>query len=141
MSSKAVQELLISLFNQAPIKKTLGLTLEYNENAEAIFRMPRNPNLDHGGHDTHGGVFATLLDSAGWFTVAAQTEKNVLTSDLHVRMLEAAKQQDLIATAKVVRLGSRTAVAEMKVTSPRGGLIAIGTGSFAVVGELPGKTA
>jgi acyl-coenzyme A thioesterase PaaI-like protein len=59
-----------------------------------------------------------------------------LTSDIHVRLLQPAKQRDLIATAQIVRLGARSIVAEMKVTSADD-LIATATAAFAKLGELP----
>jgi uncharacterized protein (TIGR00369 family) len=137
MNSKRIQEQLIEAARAAPITKTLGITLEYDGEGNAVFRMPRNRNFDHGMQDTHGGIFATLLDNAGWFTVAAQCAKTVVTSDLHVRMLQPAKQQDLVATGKLVRAGSKSAVAEMKLHSASGELIAVGTASFSFVSEIP----
>lgn len=137
MSQTKLQDTLVGLFNFAPIKKTFGLVLEYDAEGNAICRLPRNGNLDHGGQDTHGGVLATMLDTAGWFTVASKCGQAVLTSDLHVRMLQPAKRQDLVATARVVRLGSKSVVAEMKVHTEGGDLVAMATASFAIIGALP----
>jgi len=137
MNSKRIQEHLVAVVRTVPIMKTLGMTLEYDADGNAVFKMPSNRNFDHGMKDTHGGIFATLLDSAGWFTVAAQCGKVVVTSDLHVRMLEPAKQQDLVATGKLVRAGSKAAVAEMKVHSASGELLAVGTASFTFVADIP----
>lgn len=137
MSASKIQDFLVARFNVAPIKKSMGLTLEYNEAGEAVVRMPRNAGFDHGGGDTHGGAIAVLLDSAGWFTAAAIGRKVVVTSDIQVRLLQPANQQDLIATAKIVRAGSKMIVAEMRVDTPGGDLVAIGSASFSVMGELP----
>jgi uncharacterized protein (TIGR00369 family) len=137
MSATRVQEYLIEVTQAVPIMKTMGVTLEFDADGNALLRMPRNANFDHGMQDTHGGVFATLLDSAGWSTVAAQCRKFVVTSDLHVRMLQAAKQQDLIATGKLVRAGAKSAVAETRLSTADGTLVAMGTASFTFVGELP----
>ena len=134
--STNVQALLIRLFNDAPIATTAGITLEFNAAREAVCRWTRKPELDHGGHDTHGGVIAILLDTAGWFTAAAQSGHAVVTSDIHVRLLQPAKQRDLVATAHIVRLGAKSIVAEMKVSSGDD-LIATATAAFAKVGELP----
>lgn len=135
--STNVQTLLIGLFNNAPISKTLGIVLEYNAAGEAVCRWSRKPEFDHGGRDTHGGVIATLLDTAGWFTAAAQCGGAVLTSDIHVRLLQAAKQRDLVATARIVRMGAKSIVAEMKVSSSDDDLIATATAAFARMGDLP----
>jgi uncharacterized protein (TIGR00369 family) len=134
--STNIQAVLIGLFNNAPINKTLGVTLEYNAEGEAICRWQRKEEFDHGGYDTHGGIIATLLDTAGWFTAAAKCGQAVVTSDIHVRLLQAAKQQDLIATARIVRAGSRSVITEMTVSSA-GGLVATATAAFAKLGELP----
>ena len=139
MSSTNIHTLLIGLFGNAPVNKTLGVTLEYNAEGEAVCRWQRNPNLDHGGHDTHGGIIATLLDTAGWFTVAAKSGQAVVTSDIHVRLLQPAKQQDLVATARIIRMGSKSVIAEMTVSSAAGGLVAMATASFVKLGELPAR--
>jgi uncharacterized protein (TIGR00369 family) len=134
--SNNIQTLLIGLFNEAPVNKSLGVTLEYNAEGEAVCRWKRKPEFDHGGHDTHGGIIATLLDTAGWFTAAAKSGQAVVTSDIHVRLLQAAKQQDLVATARIIRMGSKSVVAEMTVTS-EGGLVATASAGFAKLGPLP----
>jgi uncharacterized protein (TIGR00369 family) len=137
MSQTGLQDLLVNLFNNAPIKKTLGLVLEYDAEGLAVCRLKRTPELDHGGGDTHGGILATMLDTAGWFTVASKCGQAVLTSDIHVRMLQPAKRQDLVATASIVRVGSKSAVAEMRVHTAGGDLVATATASFAMIGPLP----
>ncbi len=108
------------------------MSLAYDEKGQAIFTMPRNPDFDHALGDTHGGLLCTLLDNAGWFTVAAHYEKWVVTSDLNIRLLEAAQQNDMIAKGHLVRTGKSLAVAEMEVRSQNSRLIAIGSGSFMV---------
>lgn len=136
MSEKsAICEKLITLFNSAPISQTTGMTLRYDSDARAIFEMPRNPAFDHALQDTHGGLIATLLDNAGWFTVAAHYEKWVVTSDLNIRLLEAAGQSDLIATGRIIRTGKVLSVAEMEVRTSGGILVAMGSGSFVVTSK------
>ncbi|MBA3772888.1 MAG: PaaI family thioesterase [Ramlibacter sp.] len=123
-------------FRTSSIMKTMGMTLTYDSEGNATVLMPRHAGFDHGMRDTHGGVLATMLDSAGWFTVAARCRKMVVTADLHVRMLQGAKQQDLAATAQMVRGGSKLAIAEMRLTAPDGQLVATGTASFSILGDL-----
>ena len=136
-SSKDAQVFLANGFRSAPIAKAMGLTLTYDDEGNARVSWARTTDYDHGMNDTHGGVFATMLDSAGWFTVAAHCVKTVVTSDLHVRMLQPARQQDLVATARIVRIGNKLAVADMQLHSSDGQLVATGTASFVIVGDLP----
>ena len=65
-------EELVTLFSRAPIKKTFGMNLAFNDKNESVFELPHNPALEHGLGDTHGGIIATLLDNAGWFAAAVQ---------------------------------------------------------------------
>ena len=137
MPSAQIRKTLVTLFNSAPSKKSLGISIAFNDRAEATCTIPRNPAFDHAGHDVHGGVLATLLDTAAWFTAAAQYEEAVVTADLHVRMLRPAKCSSLTATAQIARLGARTAVTQMQVVDERGELVAIGTASLTKFGPLP----
>ena len=139
MSSVQFREMLVALFNEAPIKKSLDLSLEYNDQAEAMCKFPRNSNFDHGGGDVHGGIIATLLDTAAWFTAAAQYGQAVVTADINVRMLRPARQGDLVATAQVIRLGSKAAVTQMQVSGADGELVAVGTASLTKIGSVPSK--
>jgi uncharacterized protein (TIGR00369 family) len=134
--SNPLHAFLIAQFNEAPVNKLLGVTLEYNDKNEATCRFKRKPEFDHGAQDTHGGIIATLLDMAGWFTAAAHSGAIVVTSDINVRLLSPAKQQDLVATAKVIRDGSKAVIAEMTVTNAKG-LVATASASFAKIGEFP----
>jgi acyl-coenzyme A thioesterase PaaI-like protein len=70
VSSVGRQRRLIEFAKQAPIVKTFGMSLQYKVQGQAIWELPHNPGLDHAGGDVHGGIIATLLDNAGWFTAA-----------------------------------------------------------------------
>ena len=128
-------QLLLDLFAKAPMKATFGMTLTYNEMGEAIFQMPYQEKFNHSLGDTHGGVIATLLDNAGWFTVAAHYQKWVVTADLQTRILEPAGRKNLIATGHIIRAGNTLAVAQMEVRLEDGKLIATASGSFMVTSK------
>ena len=123
---------LADFFAHAPMKKTFGMELSFDEAGDATFRMPNNPAMHHSFRDTHGGVIATLLDNAGWFTAATRYDHWVNTSELTVRLHEPAQQESLVAVGRVVRAGRRLCVAEMTVTSESGRLVATGSGCFVV---------
>ena len=123
---------LIALFASAPIKRTTGMELRY-EDGRAVFHMPYNPGFDHALGGIHGGAICTLLDNAGWFTAAVHYETWLGTVDLNVKMLEPAREEALRAEGRLLRAGKRLAMAEMEVRSEKDGrLIATGSGTFAV---------
>ena len=125
---------LLALYERSPIKRTLGVTLRY-EGPHAMFEMPYDPNFDNAMGGTHGGILATLLDKAGWFTVAPHYGTWVATASLHVQILKPAHQHKLFAIGCVVRTGAHLAVATMEVRNETGALIAIGSGTFAVTSK------
>ena len=114
------------------MKHTFGMELSYDGDGNAVFEMPYKAELSHAMKDTHGGVIATLLDNAGWFTAAVQYDQWVNTSELTVRLHEPANQEDLRAAGKIVRAGKRLCVASMEVRSVSGRLVATGSGTFVV---------
>ena len=120
-----------ALFARAPIGRTFGMTLDYTADFRAVFHLPHNRGLEHAMGDTHGGAIATLLDNAGWFTAAVHYDNWIATVDLQVKILEPCRQEDLRATGRLVRAGSRLAVAEMEVRAAGGRLVAVGSGTFA----------
>ncbi len=132
-----LQHQLIETFHGAPIARFFGMRLSYDEQGHAHLHLPYNPNLDHAMHGIHGGVFATLLDNAGWFTSAALHDGLwVGTSELSMHLLEPATACDLEAEGWIVRRGKRFDVAQMKVVGSDGVLYAIGTGTFVVVEKV-----
>ncbi|HBF12969.1 MAG TPA: hypothetical protein DDW49_06220 [Deltaproteobacteria bacterium] len=129
--NKKKEEELIKLFDKAPIKKTFGMTFHYDQGS-AIFELPYNPGLDHALGGTHGGVIATLLDNAGWFTVALYYDTWIATSEFQTRLLEPVTKETLISRGWIIRQGKTLSVAGMEVKTSSGKLIATGTGSFVV---------
>jgi uncharacterized protein (TIGR00369 family) len=125
-------EELVALFSRAPIKKTFGMVLFFNDKDESVFELPHNPRLEHALGDTHGGIIATLLDNAGWFAAAVQYDSWIATVEMQVRLLEPARKEALRAVGRVLRAGQSLAVAEMEVRTLSGRLVATGSGTFAV---------
>jgi uncharacterized protein (TIGR00369 family) len=126
------QQRLMDLFHGSPIAKVTGMTLRYNEAAQAIFTMPYNPNFDHALHQVHGGLIALMIDNAGWFTVAPHFDHWVATVEFSTRLHEPVEKQTLISTGNIIRLGKRISSCEMEVKTSEGSLVATGSGSFLV---------
>ena len=126
------QHYLIKLFNDSSIKKTFGMDLSYDENGSAVFHMPYNPGFDHGLKQIHGGVYATLLDNAGWFTVAPHYNTWIATVEMQIRLLEPVEKKELISKGRILKAGKKIAVAEMEVRTADNILVGQGSGTFAV---------
>ena len=113
-----------------PIAKYFGMKLDFDENDQAIITLPYNPNLDHGEGAIHGGVIATILDNAGWFSSALANKGMVTTSEMSFHLLRSARKTQLTAKGKVLKLGRRQVVAEMYCYDENKQLIAHATGTY-----------
>ena len=124
-----------NLFEQAPMKKTFQMEVSYDENGDATFTMPYQEKFNHGLGSTHGGVLATILDNAGWFTAATRYDYWIVTTDLHIQMLNPVTGSGLKATGKLTKAGKRMAFTTMELWDDNENIIATGTGSFAVMDQ------
>lgn len=138
MASARRRDELLHLFNDvAPIARTFGMRLAYSADDRAVLTLPYNPGLDHALGDIHGGVYATMLDNAGWFTAALGHDEScwVATAELSLHLLRRATATALRAEAWFLKRGTRQDVMEMKLFDAAGELVAHATGTFTV---LPG---
>ena len=127
------QRELLELFGTGRIRKYFGMTLSFDAQGHAHVDLPYNPNLDQ-PCGVHGGIVATLLDTAGWFAVAAQSRTILITTgEFNVHFLSPAMECDLHAEGWLVKGGKRVSIAEMRVSKLDGEVAAIGTGTFVVL--------
>jgi len=132
-------ELLRLFHERAPIARTFGMRLAFDDRDRAIVTLPYHPGLDHGLGGIHGGVYATLLDSAGWFACAvARSERCwIATSEMSVHFLRPARRVGLRAVGEVMKAGRRQDVAQMHLWDEAGELVGHATGTFLVLPHIP----
>ena len=80
-------------------------------------------------HYTHGGILATIIDMAADYAIMAGPAA-VPTIDIRVDFHRAAIKCDMIAKARIVKLGRVYSTAEAEVYDPDGKLLASGRGTF-----------
>ena len=120
----------------------LNTSVDVVERGRVVLSIPFDDKLTNADGDTiHGGVAATLIDTAGG--VAQRTAfgdpyaGGVATVNLNANYLRPATD-DLRAEAEVVRSGGSIGVSEMTVTSPVNGdasEVVVGQGSFRLFRE------
>lgn len=120
----------------------LDLQVEAVDDGEMTLRIPYDEKLtNHGAGEgnVHGGIAATIIDTAGGLAIRTTLDEpvtaGVATIDLNVSYLRPARG-DLVAEAEVIRVGSTVGVAEVTVTceDDEGERVevAVGRGSFRV---------
>jgi uncharacterized protein (TIGR00369 family) len=86
---------------------------------------------------THGGILAAIIDVAADFAIAVQLGRPVPTIDIRIDYHKAAMPGDLIAKAKVVRIGRQYSTAEAYVYDQEGALVASGRGTYYTAAPPP----
>lgn len=135
MSADRIAQLL-HMFNEiAPIARAFGMRLSYNKEGQAIVDLPYNPDLDHALGGVHGGVYATLLDTAGWFTAAAAEDVDcwLATAEMSIHFLAPVERTSLRAVGRLIKQGKRQDVVEMHLYDEGGHLVGHATGTFIIL--------
>ena len=119
-----------------PIAATIGWeTLEVEEGRVRI-GLPQGDHLFHAGGLVHGGVLATLLDSAISSAVMTTVQASAICSTLHlsVQYLNAARTDvgDLFAEGTVTHRGRSVATGEGRVEDAAGKIYAMATATLKV---------
>ena len=120
-----------------PIAQTLGFRLESVEPGKAVFALdPAEYHYNPIG-SVHGGVYATLLDSAAGCAVHTMLPAGVryTSLDLSVKFLRMVTVDSGVVrcTGTVTHLGRRTALAEARLHDAGGKLLATATSSCMII--------
>lgn len=112
----------------------LGFEMTAWQDSFAVIEAPLAPFLMNRQGLPHGGVHATLIDTAmgfaGCYTGDPDRRRMALTLSMTVNYLAQAKGTRLIATGQVTGGGRKTYFASARIEDEHGTLIATGTGVF-----------
>jgi uncharacterized protein (TIGR00369 family) len=127
---------LARLFESTPFVGFLGMRFEVVERGRVVMAVPfrneliGNPVLPA----LHGGVISALLDTCGGAAVWSQLGHGdvVSTVDLRVDYLRPGRAEKLLGEGRVIRLGNRVGVSELRAYHPgaESAPVAIGTGVY-----------
>lgn len=118
--------------NNLPFAKLMGMRLVDIRPNEAVVEIEMRDDLRQPSGVLHGGVTATLMDTAMAFAVRTyltDTEPTA-TIDLTVHYLRPHVEGKAICTARVVRPGKRIFTVSAEVHNEDGKLIATGLSTY-----------
>lgn len=86
----------------------------------------------------HGGVYASLIDSAAYWAVYCDLDENVglISIDLKVDNLSTVKEGKLIVEGKRIKVGKTICLSEASVTDIKGKYLAHGTSKQMITQNL-----
>lgn len=120
---------ILNLINQGPYFKLLSM--EVCKLDFGYCRVEVNLDTKHlnpfGG--LHGGVYASIIDTAAYWAVYCELEEDVglISLDLKVDNLATAKDGKLIVKGKQIKVGRSICLSEATVTDAQGKPLAHGT--------------
>ena len=105
----------------SPALQWLKPTLEELELDACILKLAYRPELTNGSGAVHGGVLATLADTAVAFALSTNFDGKMgfATSDMTIHFLRRAKD-DVFARAHILKKGRRVNVGEVDVVGSDG---------------------
>lgn len=127
------------LESQAPFLQNLGIVCEVVRAGYAVMRWKTDARWLRPGGLIFGGGLMTLADAALYLAILGSLglEAVTVTNELKMNFLRPATGGDVIASARVIKMGKRIAYGEVHLTMANrpDRLVAHATSSYAVLGQ------
>ena len=124
---------LAQYFNEeVTFSRHIGARVEDVERGHSVISIDVEDIHLNGAGTLHGGVYASLIDTAMGLSVLALVGVRTATIEMNVHFLGAVSEGRITCQSQVLHRTRRTATAEAKVHDAKGNLVAMGTGAFRV---------
>jgi len=122
--------------------KLVDMDVDYLEDGKAIVRIPVSQKHRQVYGQVHGGVIASMLDSAIAVVVNQQIgpDEGANTVELKVNYLRAAMGNSLRAEAEIIKFGRTLIVADARCYDEDDRLLAYASGTYYRLGKFSGNT-
>ena len=134
-------ERLVSVINSSPYFALISMKIREIGIGYSLFEVDLGERHLQPFGLVHGGVFASIIDSAASWAIfyGIEDENGGLTSvDLKLNYLAPAVSGKLMARGRQITLGKTLGYAEAQVTDERGKIIAHGTSTVMIIpGNMP----
>jgi uncharacterized protein (TIGR00369 family) len=125
------------LMPKTPFLAGLGIVIERYEPDEAAIRLPFRDDLTNDGTYYHGGVIASVMDTAGaaaaWSNHDFDKGARASTVAMTIQYVGACKRSDLLCHGRTVRRGRELTFTEITATDADGNLVAHGVQTYRIV--------
>jgi uncharacterized protein (TIGR00369 family) len=125
------------LMPATPYLSGLGVVIERYEPDDVRLRLPFRADLTNDGTYYHGGVIASVMDTAGaaaaWSNHDFDKGARASTVAMSIQYVGACKQSDLLCTARAVKRGKELTFTEITATDAAGAVVAHGVQTYRIV--------
>ena len=132
---KCTQEELARVLSHAAFLKPFGMTLHSFAPGECVVCVPFSPSLERPGGIVSGITLMGAADVAMWLAIMTErgTAEQWVTTDMKTAFLSSARETDIHCTARVLKLGKRTAYGTAECRAADGALLAHHVLSYALI--------
>ena len=125
------------LMPTTPFLAGLGIVIERYEPDEVTVRLPFRADLTNDGTYYHGGVIASVVDTAGaaaaWSNHDFDKGARASTVAMSVQYVGACKQSDLVCHGRAIRRGKELTFTEITATDASGTVVAHAVQTYRIV--------
>src|SRR5215211_1445330 len=125
------------LMPTTPFLSGLGIVFDRYEPDEVSLRLPFRADLTNDGTYYHGGVVASVLDTAGaaaaWSNNDFDKGTGASTVAMSIQYVGACKRSDLLCHARAIRRGKELTFTEITAMDADGTVVAHGVQTYRIV--------
>ena len=125
------------MFVSTPFIKGLGMVIERYEADDVSIRLPFRADLTNDGVYYHGGVVASVIDTAGalaaWSNHDFDKGMRASTVSLSIQYVGACKKSDLLCHGTTVRRGKELTFTEITAADAGGSVVAHAVQTYRIV--------
>jgi uncharacterized protein (TIGR00369 family) len=131
------RQAIASIMPKTPFLGGLGIVFDRYDPDEVTIRLPFREDLTNDGTYYHGGVVASVIDTAGaaaaWSNHDFDKGSRASTVSMSIQYVGAAKRSDLVCTARTVRRGRELTFTEITATDADGAVVAHAVQTYRIV--------
>ena len=135
MSHITIEEFNQIITEELPWASDTGMTLETISEGEAVMRLPYDARSLRPGGSISGPHMMMLADACMYAVVLSLIGKVKLavTTSFNINFLRKPTESDLIAEGKIIKIGKRLAIMEVRILTSSGNkLVAHATGTYSI---------
>ena len=125
------------LMPTTPFMGGLGIVFDSYEPDDVVLRLPFREDLTNDGIYFHGGVIASVVDTAGaaaaWSNHDFDKGTRASTVAMSIQYVGAAKRSDLLCHARTVRRRKELTFTEITATDEDGNIVAHAVQTYRIV--------
>ncbi|HET6793179.1 MAG TPA: PaaI family thioesterase [Acidimicrobiales bacterium] len=122
---------------RTPFLAGLGVVFDRYEPDHVVLRLPFRPDLTNDGTYYHGGVIASVIDTAGaaaaWSNHDFDKGTRASTVSMSLQYVGACKKSDLVCRATTVRRGKELIFTSIEAEDAEGAVVAHAVQTYRIV--------